>query len=74
LSLEDAYRLVTGYMAHYNTERLHSAIAYVIAYVTPLAKLEGRDMAIFAERDRKLELANAQHQRWRVAPSAACCC
>ena len=31
---------------HYNTVRLHSAIGYV----TPQAKLEGREGAIFAER------------------------
>ncbi len=40
-------------MEHYNTVRLHSAIGYV----TPQDKLEGRETAIFAERDRKLEAA-----------------
>ncbi|MFC1835854.1 transposase [Thermodesulfobacteriota bacterium] len=50
LSLEDARRIVTGYVVHYNAVRLHSAIGYV----TPGAKLEGRDKQIFAERDRKL--------------------
>jgi hypothetical protein len=35
---------------HYNTVRLHSAIGYV----TPKDKLEGREIVIFAERDRKL--------------------
>jgi transposase InsO family protein len=63
LSLEDAHRLVGGYVAHYNTERLHSAIGYV----TPLAKLEGRDTVIFAERDRKLDLARQRRQACRVA-------
>jgi len=63
LSLEDAHRLVAGYVAHYNTERLHSAIGYV----TPLAKLEGRDTAIFAERDRKLDLARQRRQACRAA-------
>src|SRR5207253_11044746 len=29
LSLEDARRLVTGYVAHYNETRLHSAIGYL---------------------------------------------
>lgn len=53
LNLEDAKRLVAGYVEHYNTVRLHSAIGYV----TPKDKQEGRDVEIFAERDRKLEAA-----------------
>jgi transposase InsO family protein len=53
LTLDDAKRLVAGYVEHYNTVRLHSAIGYV----TPQARLDGRDAAIFAERDRKLEEA-----------------
>jgi hypothetical protein len=35
--------------------RLHSAIGYV----TPQAKLEGRERAIFAERQRRLAQARA---------------
>ena len=58
LSLEDARRLVSRYVEHYNTVRLHSAIGYV----TPQAKLEGREPAIFAARDRKLEEARRQRQ------------
>ena len=45
-------------MDYYNRVRLHSAIGYV----TPLAKLEGREPQIFAERDRKLEAARRQRQ------------
>lgn len=56
LSLDDARRLVADYVTHYNTVRLHSAIGYI----TPQAKLEGRDKAILAERDRKLEAARAR--------------
>lgn len=56
LTLEDAQRLAAGYIEHYNTKRLHSAIGYV----TPRDKLEGRERSIFAERDRKLEAARAQ--------------
>jgi putative transposase len=66
LSLEDAHRLVARYVAHYNTERLHSAIGYV----TPLAKLEGREATIFAERARKLALARQQRQAALDAPPA----
>jgi hypothetical protein len=53
LSHEDAQRLVSGYVEHYNTVRLHSAIGYV----TPKAKLEGKEDEIFRERDQKLESA-----------------
>ena len=60
LSLEEARRLIVGYVEHYNTHRLHSAIGYV----TPKDKLEGREKEIFAARDRKLEAAReARKQR-----------
>ena len=64
LSLEDARRLVSDYVRHYNTVRLHSAIGYL----TPRDKLEGREMEIFAERDRKLAAAR---QRRRAARQRA---
>jgi len=64
LSLEDARRLVTGYVEHYNTVRLHSAIGYV----APADKLAGRESEIFAERDRKLVKAR---ERRRIARQAA---
>jgi putative transposase len=63
LSLDDARRLVAGYVQHYNEVRLHSAIGFV----TPRAKLEGQDAAIFAERDRKLEAARDQRKARREA-------
>ena len=50
LNLQDARRLVTGFVEHYNTVRLHSAIAYI----TPADKLAGKEGAIFAARDQKL--------------------
>jgi len=58
LTLDDAQRIVADYVAHYNTVRLHSAIGYV----TPQAKLEGRERHIYAERDRKLEAAREQRR------------
>jgi len=64
LSLDDARRLVDGYVTHYNTVRLHSAISYV----TPQDKLEGREKEIGAERDRKL---NEARERRRAARQAA---
>jgi putative transposase len=61
LSLEDAQRIVARYVEHYNTVRLHSAIGYV----TPQAKLEGRDKEILDERDRKLEAARERRKQKR---------
>ena len=63
LSLDDARRLVTDYVAHYNTVRLHSAIGYV----TPKDKLDGRDQAIFHDRDRKLAAARERRKQQRQA-------
>ena len=58
LTLDDAKRLVSDYVKHYNARRLHSAIGYV----TPHDKLEGRERLIFNERDRKLEEARKQRR------------
>ena len=75
LSIKEARRLVGRYVDHYNRIRLHSAIGYV----TPLAKLEGREPQIFAERDRKLEAARRQRQlrrqeAWALPPSPMVSC
>ena len=53
LTLDDARRLVEGYVAHYNNVRLNSAIGYI----TPEDMLAGRQQEIHAQLDRKLELA-----------------
>lgn len=58
LCLEEARRIVAGYVDHYNDVRLHSAIEYV----APKDKLDGREKEIFAERDRKLEQARAERR------------
>jgi putative transposase len=58
LSIEEARRLLAHYVDHYNQIRLHSAIGYV----TPFDKLEGREQAIWARRDQKLEEARKQRQ------------
>lgn len=67
LSLEDAQRIVTRYIEHYNTVRLHS----VIGYVTPQGKLEGRDKEIVAEWDRKLDAARERRKQKRQAARQA---
>jgi transposase InsO family protein len=64
LSLEEARRLMTDYILHYNTVRLHSAIGYI----APKDKLEGRDKEIFDERDRKLNEARERRKQLRQTP------
>jgi transposase InsO family protein len=58
LSLEDAQRLIAQYVTVYNEHRLHSALGYI----TPLARLQGRQAEIHAARDRKLEQARQQRE------------
>jgi putative transposase len=67
LSQDDARRLVTEFVAHYNEVRLHSAIGYV----APADKLSGRDRAILLERDRKLEAARQRRKAARAASRPA---
>ena len=61
LSLEDARRLVEGYVAHYNNVRLNSAIGYI----TPQDTLAGRQQEMHAGRDQKLEAARKLRQSRR---------
>lgn len=72
LSPDDARRLVTDYVQHYNQVRLHSAIGYV----APQDKLAGRAPQILAERDRKLAEARERRrclrQAQRCQPQASC--
>ncbi|MBZ5622027.1 MAG: integrase core domain-containing protein [Acidobacteriia bacterium] len=58
LSLDDARRLINGYVDHYNNVRLNSATGYI----TPKDMLAGRQQDIHAERDRKLEAARKHRQ------------
>jgi putative transposase len=64
LSLDDARRLVERYVDHYNNVRLNSATGYI----TPKDMLAGRQLEIYAERDRKLQTAREQ-RRARAGPS-----
>ena len=66
LSLDDALRLVQGYVEHYNHVRLNSAIGYI----TPKDMLAGRQQEIKVERDRKLEAAR-EHRKNRRRQRAA---
>ena len=63
LTLEDAKRLVTQYVIHYNYRRLHSAIGYI----TPWDKLQGRAQQIFDGRDKKLNQAREERKARRRA-------
>lgn len=67
-SVEEARRRITGYVDHYNTRRLHSALGYI----TPQDQLNGLAKVIHDERDRKLAEARQrrQHAR-RTAPEVA---
>jgi len=58
LDIDQARRLIAGFVQHYNTVRLHSAIGYI----TPKNKLLGKDKAIFAARDQKLASARLQRK------------
>jgi putative transposase len=61
LSLEDARRLVQGYVEHCNNVRLNSTVGHV----TPKDMLAGHQQEIQAERDRKLEAAREQRRNRR---------
>jgi len=63
LSMADAIRMVTEFVEHYNTIRLHSAIGYI----TPKDKLEGKAEAILAARDAKLAAARESRRATRKA-------
>lgn len=63
LSMDEAIRLVTDFVDHYNTRRLHSAIGYI----TPIDKLEGRAEIIQAQREAKLAAARENRKARRKA-------
>lgn len=63
LSLQDARRVVTEFVTHYNQQRLHSAIGYI----TPKDKLAGRAEIIHAQRDAKLAAARNARKAKRNA-------
>jgi transposase InsO family protein len=63
LTVADARRIIGKYVEYYNGVRLHGAIGYL----TPLQKLAGREVEIFAERDRKLAEARDRRRQKRQA-------
>jgi len=62
-SLDDARAVVARFVEHYNGIRLHSAIGYI----TPNDFLAGRQTAIWADRDRKLDAAREARRIRRAA-------
>ena len=62
LSVEEARNQIAEYIRYYNDESLHSAIGYI----TPKAKLEGRNTQIFTERDQKLEVSREVRKQKRL--------
>ena len=67
LTVEDARRLVTKYVSHYNGVRLHSAIGYV----TPATKLAGREEDVFRLRDERLDAAREKRKAARRRMASA---
>jgi transposase InsO family protein len=66
-TLDEARRVVSAFVLHYNGDRLHSAIGFV----TPADKLAGRERHLWQERDRKLEQARELRRRQRQAQRCA---
>lgn len=67
VSLDDGKRIVTTFIAEYNTKRLHSSLGFV----TPYDRLTGRHEQIFNARDSKLEAARARRKAAREAQPLA---
>ena len=61
LSLEEARRIVSRYVDHYNNERLHAALGYL----APRDKLERREEVIFERRKRRLQRAKENRKAAR---------
>jgi transposase InsO family protein len=66
-TVEVAREVVARFVAHYNSERLHSALGYV----TPNDVLAGRQEAIWAAREAKLEAARGKRAERRAVAAAA---
>lgn len=64
VSVDDARHVVDGYVTYYNCERLHSAIGYI----APIDKLEGRADSIVADRELKLQQAQARRKARTDSP------
>ena len=58
LTLQDARRVASEFIDHYNHLRLHSALGFI----TPKDRLQNRHLQIFADRDKKLESARQQRK------------
>ena len=54
----EARRLVAEVVTTYSEERLHSALGYV----TPRAKMQGRECVVFEQRDARLEAARERRR------------
>ena len=61
-TLEEAEALVAKHVRHYNQVRLHSGIGWIM----PADRLAGRETAIWAARDRRLEAARETRRQRRL--------
>jgi putative transposase len=64
---QEAERVIANFVEHYNNVRLHSAIGYV----TPMDRLQGRQEAIWRNRDEKLARAREQRAERRTRTAVA---
>jgi len=68
-SLDEAQKMVTQYVEHYNKMRLHSAIGYI----APINMLKGRQKEIHQEREEKLTAARDKRKAKRMEDSYKKC-
>lgn len=66
-SHREARQVVQNFVDHYCSVRLHSSLGYI----TPFDRLDGRQEAIWAERDQKLEQARGRRAQTRQAAKKA---
>ena len=63
LTMEDAIKVISEYIEHYNENRLHSSINYI----APLDKLNGKELSILTRRDENLKKMRSKRREWAKA-------
>lgn len=60
-SYDDALRIVSEFVEHYNNQRLCGAIGYI----TPECRLNGKHLDVFKDRELKLQVARERRKKLR---------